>query len=225
MATTKFADPNDIPVNALRCLLGLPQKQREFVKAYLECSDDIQAVVRSMFAILDSHEATADDRHRALTTIADALYLNPHRGNYGMDLVDSEAEAAKEHPLLAQQVRHMDQEESTFAERLRELLERKCVSQSELADRADCSQSAISHMLNRNCRPQKRTILKLAAALQVEPAALWPDLEVADILDTVASFQAERELTSAEAASLREAAKRAPAQVNAKRLPSRKRKR
>jgi transcriptional regulator with XRE-family HTH domain len=115
----------------------------------------------------------------------------------------------------------MNREEQAFAERLRELLDRKHISQTELAVRTGCSQSAISHMLNRNARPQKKTILKLAEALQVEPVALWPDLEVAEILDDVSRFQEERQLTDAEAASLREALDRQSATVKAQRLPAR----
>ena len=93
----------------------------------------------------------------------------------------------------------MDSQESSFADRLRNLLKRRNITQQELGERADCTQSAISKMLNRNCRPQKKTILKLAAALNVEPTELWPDLEVTGILDSVARFQQEQELTKEQA--------------------------
>ncbi|MEX0820148.1 MAG: helix-turn-helix transcriptional regulator [Pirellulaceae bacterium] len=118
-----------------------------------------------------------------------------------------------------------DREKRTFAERLRELLDQRRVSQTELAERTGCSQSAISHMLNRNSRPQKKTIFKLAEALQVEPAALWPDLEVAEILDQVAAFRQERQLTPEQALSVREAMERPAANVTARRLPARQRNR
>jgi transcriptional regulator with XRE-family HTH domain len=83
----------------------------------------------------------------------------------------------------------MNTQEATIAQRLREVMEAKHVSQSELASRGGCSQPAISQMLNRNCRPQKKTILKLAEALNVQPGDLWPDIDVAEIFDAVASFQ------------------------------------
>jgi len=204
MTATNLANPNDVPVDALRSLTTLSAEQREFAKAYLECSDDLRVVVHSMFAVLDNKDATDEERFRALTTIADALYLNPQ---------------------LAREAQRIDQQEQTFAQRLRELLDRKRVSQTELAKRTGCSQSAISHMLNRNSRPQKKTILKLAEALQVEPVELWPDLEVAAILDQVTEFQEERQLTTAQAASLREALDRPAASVQAQRLPSRQSKR
>lgn len=222
MATSNFANPDNVPLNALRSLEALTPEERDFAKSYLECSDDLRAVVHSMFAVLDNENATEGERFRALTTIADTLYLNPHKGMYGMNLVDSESEVAEVNTQLAREVQRMDQEEQTFAERLRELLDRRHISQSELADRIGVSQSAISHMLKRNARPQKKTILKLAETLQVDPIALWPDLEVAEILDSVASFQEERQLTPTQAASLRGALDRPPAKVKAQRLPSRR---
>jgi len=68
-------------------------------------------------------------------------------------------------------------------------MDAKRLSQRELADRVGCSQPAISQMLTRECRPQKKTILKLAEALNVQPRDLWPDIEVAEMLDAVASLQ------------------------------------
>ena len=98
-----------------------------------------------------------------------------------------------------------DCRQAAFADRLRELMTTKCVTQQELSNRIGCSQPAISQMLNRKCRPQKNTIFKLAEALQVQPRELWPDLEVADMLDAVAGFQKEdRVMTEAEAKALRD---------------------
>ena len=57
-------------------------------------------------------------------------------------------------------------------------------------------------MLTRNCRPQKKTIVSLAKALNVQPTYLWPDLEVASILDTVARFQQDEDLTQEQAAAM-----------------------
>ena len=97
----------------------------------------------------------------------------------------------------------MDCQETAFADRLHELMELKRVTQQELSNRVGCSQPAISQMLNRKCRPQKKTILKLAEALQVQPQELWPDIEVAEMLDAVASFEQEDHvMTDAEANAL-----------------------
>ncbi len=90
--------------------------------------------------------------------------------------------------------------------------------------RGRCSQPAISQMLNRNCRPQKKTILRLAQALDVLPQELWPDLEVADLLDAVASFQQDDYvMTEAEAESLRKPERRNAPKVPVGSLPARRR--
>ncbi len=228
--TTKLEQLSDFPMDAFRALLQAKPEQREFIRLYMECSDVVQSVVRSMFAVLESPSVTEDDRQRAFATIADALYLNPleGHGNYGMDLARIERETALKHPeeqrrpQIANRLDQLDSQETVFADRLREILDRKNIKQEELAERVGCTQSAISKMLTRNCRPQKKTIFKLADALNVEPTDLWPDLEVAAILDTVASFQQDQELTEAQATALDAASKRSPAKVKAKRLPSRK---
>ena len=119
----------------------------------------------------------------------------------------------------------MNTQEATFAQRLRELMETKRVSQQELAARARCSQPAISQMLNRACRPQKKTILKLAEALKVQPRDLWPDIEVAEALDAVAGFQQpDYVMTAAEARALADTSERNPPRSGAKSLPTRSRK-
>ena len=118
----------------------------------------------------------------------------------------------------------MNTQEATFAQRLREVMEAKRISQQELADRVNCSQPAISQMLNRPCRPQKKTILKLAEALNVQARDLWPDIDVAETLDVVASFQQpDYIMTPAESQSLADTSKRNAPKIRAKALPTRPR--
>jgi lambda repressor-like predicted transcriptional regulator len=69
----------------------------------------------------------------------------------------------------------MDRQEQSFANNLRKLLEERGVTQAELAEKLGIGQPAISMMLQRQCRPQKRTVARIAEALGVEPSALWPD--------------------------------------------------
>ena len=128
------------------------------------------------------------------------------------------------HLSLADDVQRMDTEEETFADRVRELMETKRISQQELAARAGCSQPAISQMLNRTCRPQKKTILKLAEALNVQARDLWPDIEVAEMLDAVASFQQDNYvMTEAEARALGNTSQPNRPKIQAKALPTRHR--
>ena len=47
MSTTEW---NEFPRDAFRAILAIDPGQRELIKRYMECSDEIQSVVRSMFA-------------------------------------------------------------------------------------------------------------------------------------------------------------------------------
>jgi len=228
----KLEQPSDFPLDAFRALLQASPGQREILHRYMECSDSIQSVVRLMFAVLENPHVTDEDRHRATRTIADAIYLKPEagHGSYGFDLAKVEREPATKHPeehrrpLIAQRLDQLDQQQATFSERLRSILEQKNVTQEELAVRIECTQSAISKMITRNSRPHKKTILKMAAALSVSPTELWPDLEVASILDSIADFPAERELNEQQAAALDAALARPPVKVVVRELPARARK-
>ena len=220
----------NFPNEAFRAILNIDSKQRELIQRYLECSDEVQSVVRSMFAVLEHALTTNEDRQRAITTIADALFVNPleGHGNYGMDFLTAERDAARKHdqverrPIVAARLDQLDTQEATFAQRLRKILDEKNVTQEELAERIDCTQSAISKMLSRNARPQRKTILKMAQALNVEPTDLWPNLEVAAILDSVSDYFADRELTVEQAKAIEAASSRSPVKVKTRDLPSRK---
>ncbi|MFM8571700.1 MAG: helix-turn-helix domain-containing protein [Pirellula sp.] len=200
MSTTEL---KEFPSDAFRALLAIRPEQRELIKRFMECSDEVQSVIRSMFAVLEYEHSTHEDKQRALSTIADALFLNPEdqRGIHGVNLT----------------------RQASFADRLSKLLIEKSITQQELADRIGCTQSAISKMLTRNSRPRRTTIFKLAEALKVEPTELWPTLEVAAILDSVADGFEETELTPEQAKSLDAASLRPAAKVNTRELPSRKR--
>jgi DNA-binding Xre family transcriptional regulator len=105
-------------------------------------------------------------------------------------------------PVVSNRLDQLDAQEASFADRLSKLLIEKNITQEELAHRIGCTQSAISKMLTRNARPRRTTIIKLSEALKVEPTELWPQLEVAAILDSVANAFADVELTPEQAKSL-----------------------
>lgn len=222
---------NEIPSDAFRAVLSLNDVQRDFIRRYMECSDEVQSVVRSMFAVIEHEHTTDDDRHRALATIADALHLNPEEGHgsYGLDFPRSQQEIATKHPdtsrrpIVAKRLVQMESQEAAFADRVKTILEQKNITQEQLADRIDCTQSAVSKMLSRKARPQRKTIFKMATALDVAPTDLWPDLEVAAILDSIAEPFNDRELTQAQAEALDAASSRPPVEVKTRELPSRKR--
>jgi transcriptional regulator with XRE-family HTH domain len=233
MAMTETLLPDDPQtverLSSLTCLLewvsSMPLHERKrFFGALAECNDSVQKVVVRMLAVVKNPSTLATERQRALMTIADALFPNSDdNGDYGLDLPASEAAAAAEHPSLVREVETMDAPEATFAQRLRELMDSKRVSQLELAERIGCSQPAISQMLNRNCRPQKKTILKLAEALNVHAYELWPDIEVAEMLDAVASFQQPNyEMSNEEAIALSDTSRPNRPKIRVKTLPSRR---
>ncbi|MCU0874231.1 MAG: helix-turn-helix domain-containing protein [Pirellulaceae bacterium] len=181
---------------------SVPRVTRQrLLAAMAECSDEVRDVVLRMESVVENPQATPQERQRALATIADVLLPKP----------DDEEE-------------HAPSQQAAFADRLQALMTEKCVTQQELAQRIGCSQPAVSQMLKRSRRPHKKTILKLAEALSVPPHELWPDLEVADMLDAVAGFQQDDYvLTQAEAEALRDASRRNSPKIPVRSLPVRRR--
>lgn len=148
----------------------------KFLRAYLECSDDIQAGIRDMLEIIHDPNTDNDDRNMALSTLADALFPNPHEGQLGMDLEESEKHGAEYSEEMRITLEAMDQEEKNFADRLRHVMEQQKITQEDLAARIHVGQPAISNMLNRQCRPQRRTVYRLAESLGISPEELWPGI-------------------------------------------------
>ena len=170
--------------------------------------------VRAAIGPLMDDRAPSPERLKALGTISQILF--PDSGDPEDDLV---GDAVEDSP--APQRVSTNSMEDVFIERVRDLMERKCVTQKDLAAKIGCTQPAISQMLNRRCRPQKQTILKIAAALGVDAQDLWPDLEVAEMLDAVDSFQSGHVMTEAEARALRNSVPSNRPKLQAKALPSR----
>ena len=223
--------PEQFPYKTFDAIREASPEERKLIALYLECSDEVQSAVDEMYVILRSENSSSEDKYRAVTTIADALYPNSTEGHgrYGMDLEQVQRDTASKHPeasrrpLIEKRLEQLDSQEATFAGRLKQLLGQKSITQEELADRLGLTQSAISKMLSRNCRPQKKTIMKIANALNVPPTDLWPDLEVVAILDTVAKFQEDQTWTEEQSANF-EANLPAQSKQKGKRLPSRKEK-
>jgi lambda repressor-like predicted transcriptional regulator len=143
-------------------------------QAYLECSDEVQQAVRAMVDVVNSPDATQEECEAALITIQDALFPATHDGELGVGLEEAERLAADKFKDVRSAVEQLDQQEATFADRVSDLLEAKGMTQGDLAAEIGVKQPAISMMLSRNCRPQRRTIEKIAEALKVAPEAIWP---------------------------------------------------
>jgi predicted XRE-type DNA-binding protein len=140
--------------------------------AFRECSDEIQDMIVEMASIANDPEATTEEREAAVATIAEALFPSGEDGSLGVDLEAFEALDA-EGPEKAV-LDALDAEETAFSERLAALLRQKQVTQVQLAEWIGVGQPAISMMLSRKCRPQRRTVEKIAGALGVTPGDLWP---------------------------------------------------
>lgn len=184
---------------------------------------EIRRTVDCMLEIILQPNATIHDRERACSTIRDAFISRARSSEFAVNLADYELSEAASDASLDRRAAELDTQEGEFAEKLRELMKTRAITQSELAYRIGCTQPAISLMLKRQCRPQKNTILKLASALNVDPRELWRDLEVTEMLDTIAAVQEEQTMSNAEADALRRALERPPANAPTAPLPKRKR--
>ncbi len=143
----------------------------EVFRAYLECSDEVQEAIRDMVEITHDPEATPDEIEAAFVTIAEALFPSHHNGHLGVDLEDCEKDAPSD---VREAIDQANAEEAAFAELVAQTLETKGMTQADLAKAIDVGQPAISMMLSRKCRPQRQTVEKIAKALEVSPAEIWP---------------------------------------------------
>jgi transcriptional regulator with XRE-family HTH domain len=186
-------------------------------------SEHIRRTVHSMLDIIEAEETSYADRKRASTTIRSVLLqYDQSKVPFSFQLNQLEIREASGNRSVDYSASVLDTQEAKFADRLKELMKAKAITQLQLATRVGCSQPAISQMLNRQCRPQRSTILNLAAALDVEAHELWPNLDVTDVLDTVAAVQEESEMSAGEADAIRRTLEMPPAKALARNLPSRK---
>lgn len=151
------------------------QAAAPIVLALQECDEELRADALELFEQLKSGELDAGERHATTALLAEILFPNAdHHGFPGLDLVEAEQVALSVAPESAEVLARMDQEEATFADRLATLLNEQGLTQAELAEKLGIGQPAISMMLNRSCRPQRKTVKKFADALGVTVEELWP---------------------------------------------------
>lgn len=139
-----------------------------FLRAYKECSPQVQAVVDEMVSIINDPDSTDEDREHASATILEALMPA-----LTAELLDTHQLAMQSAASVAAR-RELRQDEAAFAERLRALMDERNLTQEQLASMTGVSQPAISNILNRQCRPQRRTVRRFADVLNVAPEELWP---------------------------------------------------
>jgi lambda repressor-like predicted transcriptional regulator len=137
--------------------------------AYTECSNTVRTVIDEMVTIVNDNESSPEDVDAALNTLVEALF--PGRTT---DICEREEALYKSEPFQAA-ADDLDRQQSEFSARVRALMEERNLTQADLAKAAKISQPAVNNILSRNCRPQKRTVIKFAVALGVEPHDLWPE--------------------------------------------------
>jgi lambda repressor-like predicted transcriptional regulator len=141
------------------------------VLALQECDEELRREALELFAQLNSGKLDEHERFTTTALLTDILFPTvDHAGSCEVDLEEVEAS-----PEAAEAGARMDREETTFAERLLALMTEKGLTQAELASKVGIGQPAVSMMINRACRPQRRTVVRLAEALGVTPDLLWPD--------------------------------------------------
>jgi predicted XRE-type DNA-binding protein len=138
--------------------------------AYDQCDDDIKEVIDEMVGIASSESATDDERESATVTIVEALFPD-----LAVDILES-CERVRKSPNNKLRSLEMAEEERVFAERVQSRMEQLQMTQEKLAEAIGISQPAVSNLLNRQCRPQRRTVLRIANAMEIDPEELWPGI-------------------------------------------------
>jgi lambda repressor-like predicted transcriptional regulator len=145
----------------------------EVKNAFEQCDDEIKQAVLEMVAIYQSEDATEDEKRRAMNTIIEAIFPGLAADFLGF------CESVRTSKTALDRSREMAEEEASFATQVQRLMHEKKMTQEQLAEKSGVGQSAISNMINRECRPQRKTVIRMAEALGVSPQTLWPSF-VAD---------------------------------------------
>ena len=145
-------------------------------QAYVECTVEIQSLIRDMVEIVNDPSATEDEKLMACSTIAESLFPSRHHGQLGVDLEQAERLDAERCSREIKDVHaSMDRQEEHFADRVLALMRQRDMTQAQLANACEIGQPAVSNLLSRRSRPQRRTVEKIARALGVATSEIWPE--------------------------------------------------
>lgn len=142
----------------------------EFYSALVESDSETRRDVDELVALAQDRDTDEIERETLLATIAQSLFPR-----IGEAEVLAASVAGWEPTTHAEVIANCElmEEESAFARKLRATMRDKGITQAALAGLMGVRQPAISMMLSRTCRPQRRTVEKLASALGVEIGELW----------------------------------------------------
>jgi lambda repressor-like predicted transcriptional regulator len=151
------------------------QAASPIVLALAECDEELRAEAIELFKQLSNGDLDEEQRFATTALLAEILFPNTDdKGISGLDLAEAEAIGPAVNPEAREALDRMDREEAIFAQRLHDSMEAKGLTQAKLADKVGIGQPAVSMMLNRACRPQRKTVVRFAEALGVRPEELWP---------------------------------------------------
>lgn len=143
----------------------------KFLTAFIECSPAIQHIVVEQSEIIRNPNATQDEKSLATDAMIEALLPG----------LTADLDSVHRELLLSPDVIAADEEiareELAFASAVREKMQSLGMTQEALANAIGVGQPAVSNILNRQCRPQRKTVRKIAIALGVSPRALWPGID------------------------------------------------
>jgi DNA-binding XRE family transcriptional regulator len=157
-------------MSAKRSSSDRPLKISEVLQAFFQLDARTQQEIQELVMRLNDPEISEAERDRAEKTLTAMLHSAGGKHRAGHVLGRDERLSPAHHELRVQ----MEQAEAAFAATLAQLMAERQLTQAQLAQRIGVGQSAISMLLKRRCRPQRRTLGKLAEALGVTVEELWP---------------------------------------------------
>lgn len=145
-----------------------PLEAARFLRAFAECSREMQQVALEMSAIIADPSSDDDERTAAFDALMEALFPGA-----AAEILESYRLALRS-PEAIREAEQLRAEELAFAEYVKQQMLAKNLSEAQLSAEAGVSTAALTNILQARCRPQRRTIERFAAALNVKPEDLWP---------------------------------------------------
>jgi len=142
----------------------------EIFQAYFQLDAETQQEIEKQVKRLARSDTSEAERDRTEKKLAATLQALPGKYEAGPAVSREERLSPAQRELRTQ----IEQVEMAFAATLARLMAERQLTQAQLAERIGVGQSAISMLLKRRCRPQRRTLGKLAEALGVPVEELWP---------------------------------------------------
>jgi DNA-binding XRE family transcriptional regulator len=142
----------------------------DVLQAFFQLNAKAQGEIHELLKRLKDSQTTEAERDRAEKKLAAMLQSALGKSQAGRVVSREERLSPAQREMRAQ----IERVEAVFAATLERLMAERQLTQAQLAERIGVGQSAISMLLKRRCRPQRRTLGKLAEALGVPVDELWP---------------------------------------------------